>query len=141
MIEEQIKKANIQAMKDKDTESRAFYSILLNRILLEKIAKGQREQTLPDVDVTAILQKLIKEMTEEKENYSKVGNTAEVAVIEKRIAIANAYLPRMMDKVEVAQIISSLDDKSIGAVMKHFKTNYAGKVDMRLVQEVLKEQG
>ena len=141
MLEEQIKKANVQAMKDKDAESRAFYSILLNRILLDKIAKGQRDQLLPDADVTAILQKMIKEMTEEKENYAKVGNTAEVEVIEKRIGIASSYLPKMMDKQEVVQIISQLPDKSIGAVMKHFKTNFAGKVDMRLVQEVLKEQG
>jgi len=139
LLEEQVKKANVQAMKDKDAESRAFYSILLNRILLEKIAKGQRDQLLPDADVTAILQKLIKEMTEEKENYAKVGNTAEVEVIEKRIAIATAYLPKMMTEEEIAQIINELSDKSIGAVMKHFKTNYAGKVDMRLVQEVLKK--
>ena len=62
MIEEKIKKANIQAMKDKDADGRAFYSILLNRILLEKISKGDREKPLPDADVSAILQKLIKEM-------------------------------------------------------------------------------
>lgn len=138
MIEEQIKKANIQAMKDKDADGRAFYSVLLNRILLEKISKGDRTLPLPDADVTAILQKMIKEMAEEKENYAKVGNTAEVDVIEKRIQIASAYLPKMMDEEEVKQIIDGLEDKSIGAVMKHFKTNYAGKVDMRLVQEVLK---
>ena len=139
MIEEQIKKANIQAMKDKDADARAFYSIVLNRILLDKIAKGQRDQLLPDADVVAILQKLIKEMTEEKENYAKVGNEQEVALINKRIAIASTYLPQMLTEEEVRQIIDSLEDKSIGAVMKHFKTNYTGKVDMRLVQEVLKK--
>ncbi|MBR5250964.1 MAG: GatB/YqeY domain-containing protein [Clostridia bacterium] len=139
MIEEQIKKANIQAMKDKDADARAFYSIVLNRILLDKIAKGQRDQLLPDADVVAILQKLIKEMTEEKENYAKVGNEQEVALINKRIAIASTYLPQMLTEEEVKQIIDELEDKSIGAVMKHFKTNYTGKVDMRLVQEVLKK--
>jgi len=139
MIEEQIKKANIQAMKDKDTDARAFYSIVLNRILLDKIAKGQRDQLLPDADVVAILQKLIKEMSEEKENYSKVGNEQEVALINKRIAIASTYLPQMMTEEEIKKVIDELEDKSIGAVMKHFKTNYTGKVDMRLVQEVLKK--
>lgn len=139
MIEEQIKKANIQAMKDKDADARAFYSIVLNRILLDKIAKGQRDQLLPDADVVAILQKLIKEMTEEKENYAKVGNEQEVALINKRIAIASTYLPQMLTEEEVKQIIDELEDKSIGAVMKHFKANYTGKVDMRLVQEVLKK--
>ena len=33
MIEEQIKKANIEAMKNKDTVARSFYSVLLNKIL------------------------------------------------------------------------------------------------------------
>ena len=37
MIEEQIKKANIEAMKNKDTLARGFYSVLLKKILLEKI--------------------------------------------------------------------------------------------------------
>lgn len=139
MIEEQIKKANIQAMKDKDADGRAFYSVLLNRILLEKIAKGDRDKMLPDEDVSAIIQKLIKEMTEEKENYSKVGNTAEVSVIERRIEMASAYLPKMLTEDEICLIIKNLEDKSIASVMKHFKTNYNGKVDMRCVQNVLKQ--
>ena len=46
MIEEQIKKANIEAMKNKDAVARAFYSVLLNKILLEKIAKGDRQNPL-----------------------------------------------------------------------------------------------
>ena len=33
----------------------------------------------------------------------------------------------------------ALDDKTIPNVMKHFKMNYNGKCDMRLVQEVLRE--
>ena len=44
----------------------------------------------------------------------------------------------MMDKEEIKNIINSLPDKTIPTVMKHFKTNYAGKVDMREVQEDLK---
>ena len=44
----------------------------------------------------------------------------------------------MMSEEEIKQIILSLPDKSIGAVMKTFKTDYAGKVEMKKVQEVLK---
>ena len=60
MIEEQIKKANIEAMKNKDALARGFYSVLLNKILLEKIAKGDRNAFLPDADVSNIIQKVIK---------------------------------------------------------------------------------
>ena len=45
----------------------------------------------------------------------------------------------MLTKEEIKEIICSLNDKSVPTVMKHFKANYNGKVDMRIVQEVLKE--
>ena len=138
MIEEQIKKANIQAMKDKDTVARSFYSVLMNKFLLEKIAKGNRETALADAEASNIIQKTIKELNEEKENYAKVGNTEEVEKLARQIEIASSYLPKMLSKDEIKNIILSLDDKSVPVVMKHFKANFNGQVDMRLVQEVLK---
>ena len=138
MIEEQIKKANIQAMKDKDTVARSFYSVLMNKFLLEKIAKGSRETALADADASNIIQKTIKELNEEKENYAKVGNDEEVAKLARQIEIASSYLPKMLSKEEIKNIILSLEDKSVPVVMKHFKANFNGQVDMRLVQEVLK---
>ena len=138
MIEEQIKKANIEAMKNKDTVARAFFSVLMNKILLEKIAKGDREKPLADAELSNIIQKTIKELSDEKENYSKVGNVEEVANIERQIDIAKSYLPKMLSADEIKKIILGLDDKSVPFVMKHFKNNFNGQVDMRLVQEVLK---
>ena len=77
-------------------------------------------------------------LDEEKQNYAKVGNTQEVENIDKQIEIAKKYLPKQLSREEIEKIIKSLDDKSIGSVMKHFKLNYNGKCDMKLVQEVLK---
>lgn len=138
MIEEQIKKANIQAMKDKDVVARAFYSVLMNKILLEKIAKGDREKPLADADLSNILQKTIKELSDEKENYAKVNNSTEVENIARQIEIAKSYLPKQLSESEIKKIILSLADRSVPTVMKHFKANFNGQVDMRLVQEVLK---
>ena len=140
MLQEKIKAANVQAMKDKDVVARSFYSVLLNKIMLENIKKREKGGQVEDADIANILQKSIKELEEEKENYAKVGNTAEVANIERQIEIAKSYLPKMLSEGEIAEIISSLDDKSVPAVMKHFKANHNGKCDMRLVQEVLKKQ-
>lgn len=138
MIEEQIKKANIEAMKNKDSVARSFYSVLLNKILLEKIAKGNREQPLADADLANLIQKTIKELNEEKENYQKVNNVEEIKILERQIEIASGYLPKQLSQDEIKNIILGLDDKSIPNVMKHFKANYNGQVDMRLVQEVLR---
>ncbi len=138
MIEEQIKKSNIEAMKNKDAVARGFYSVLMNKVLLEKIAKGDRNQMLPDADMSNILQKTIKELNDEKANYEKVGNAEEVSRISRQIEIASSYLPKMLSREEIKSIIDSLEDKSVPTVMKHFKANFNGKVDMRLVQEILK---
>lgn len=138
MLIEEIKKANIQAMKDKDTVARSIYSVIMNKIMLETIKKREKGEEVSDADVSNILQKTIKELTEEAENYAKVGNHDEEATIKRQIEIASAYLPKMLTNEEIKEIIMSLDDKSIPSVMKHFKMNYNGKCDMRAVQEVLK---
>ena len=139
MIEEQIKKANIQAMKDKDAVARAFYSVLMNKIMLEKINKREKGEELTDADISNIIQKMIKELGDEKDNYAKAGNLEEVAHIEKQIELAKGYLPKMMSREEIKAEIAKMPDKTIPVVMKHFKANFNGQVDMRLVQEVLKE--
>lgn len=138
MIYDELKKANVQAMKDKDTVARSFYSVLLNKVKLEEIRKREKGEELVDADIVSILQKTIKELGDEKEGYTKVGNMEEVQNITAQIAIAEKYLPKMMSDEEIREVILSLDDKSVPNVMKHFKTNYAGKCEMRKVQEVLK---
>ena len=138
MIYDDIKKANIQAIKDKDVVARNIYSVLLNKLMLENIKKREQGKEVDDVDCVQILQKSIKELTEEAENYKKVGNNVEAENTEKQIKIVETFLPKMMSAEEVKEVILSLEDKSIPTVMKHFKANYAGKCDMRVVQEVLK---
>lgn len=138
MLYDEIKKANIQAMKDKDVVARSFYSVLLNKIMLENIKKREKGGAVDDADISNILQKTIKELEEEKENYNKVGNAEEVTNIDTQIEIAKKYLPKMLSNDEIKEIILSLPDKTIPFVMKYFKQNYNGKCDMRNVQEVLK---
>lgn len=138
MLYNQIKKANVEAMKNKDAVARSIYSVVLNKLMLEVIKKREKGQEIDDADVSNILQKTIKELSEEKENYAKVGNNEEVEKITTQIATLEKFLPKMLSKQEIADIINSLNDKSIPSVMKHFKANYNGKCDMRLVQEVLR---
>lgn len=138
MLYEDIKKANVQAMKDKDAVARSFYSVLLNKIMLENIKKREKGGEVDDSDIANILQKTIKELDEEKDNYAKVGNSEEVAGIARQIEIAKGYLPKQLTAEEIKEVILSLEDRSVPSVMKHFKANYNGKCDMKLVQEVLK---
>lgn len=138
MLYDEIKKANIQAMKDKDSVARSFYSVLLNKIKLREIDKKAAGQALEEADILNILQKTLKELEEEKANYQKAGYAAQVEDVSRQMEIAGKFLPQMMSKEEIKGVILSLDDKSIPNVMKHFKANYNGKCDMKKVQEVLK---
>lgn len=139
MIFDDIKKANVQAMKDKDTVARSIYSVVMNKLKLEEIRKREKGEELTDADASNILQKAIKELCDEKENYAKVGNQGQVEAIQRQIQIVEKYLPKMLSREEIASIIAGLDDKSIPAVMKHFKANFNGQCDMRVVQEVLRQ--
>lgn len=138
MIIDEVKKANMQAMKDRDMVARSIYSVLLNKFMLEGIKRRETGKEMVDADYVQILQKTIKELSEEVENYRKVNHRTQVEEIEKQIKLVESYLPKMMTEEEIKNVILSLDDKSIPNVMKHFKANYAGKCDMRMVQEVLK---
>ena len=136
MIIDEIKKDNVQAMKDKNALARAIYGVVMNKVLLAQIELKKDGKELVDADVVQILQKTIKELTEEKENYIKAGNTAEAENIEAQKKIIEKYLPQMMSEDEIKAEINKLEDKSIPSVMKHFKANFAGKVEMGLVNRV-----
>ena len=136
MIIDEIKKDNVQAMKDKDQLARAIYGVVMNKVLLASIEAKKDGKELSDVEVVQILQKTIKELTEERENYIKAGNAQEADNIEKQKELISKYLPQMLSEDEIRDIISKLDDKSIPSVMKLFKSEYAGKVDMGLVNKI-----
>ena len=136
MIIDEIKKDNVQAMKDKNAIARTIYGVVVNKFMLQNIEKRKTGAEMTDADMVAILQKTIKELTEEAGNYSKVGNTAQVEEITAQKVILEKYLPQMMSEDEIRNIIASLDDKSMPSIMKHFKANFAGKVDMQLVNKI-----
>ena len=83
-----------------------------------------------------IIVKTIKELDEEQESYEKAGRAEEVQNIKAQKALLEKYLPKLMSEDEIRKVIASLDDKSIPSVMKHFKLNYEGKVDMSLVSKI-----
>ena len=136
MILDDIKKANVTALKEKDTVARSIYSIVMTKAMQQTIVKREKGEELVDADMVAILQKTIKELGDEAENYKKANNNEKASEIERQAKILEGYLPQMMSEEEIYNVIASLADKSIPSVMKHFKANYAGKVDMGVVNKI-----
>lgn len=138
MLIDEIKKANVEAMKNHDQQTRTALSIVVNKFMLVNIENKAKGLETSDAEVVGILQKTIKELDEEAENYLKVGNAEENKAVLAQKSAVEKFLPKMMSKEEIKAEMLKLDDKSIGAVMKYFKLNFAGKCDMRDVQDVLK---
>ncbi len=138
MIIEEIKKANIQALKDRDQNLRSVYSVLINKHMQAVVNARANGSEVTDVDMVKIIQKTIKELDEEAENYKKVGNMTEYENIGLQKQAIEKYLPKMLSEDEIRAIIMTLDDKTVPSVMRHFKTNYNGKCEMKTVSDVLK---
>ena len=138
MLIDQIKSANIEALKNKDTVARGVLSVVSNKYKLQEVELRSSGKEIGDKELLAIIQKTLKELADEKEGYLKVGNSDRAKDIERQENILSQYLPKQLSGEEIRNIINSLDDKSVPSVMKHFKTNYAGQVDMSLVNSVLR---
>ena len=138
MLQDDIKKARIEAMKAKDKTTLNVLSVVLNKIMLATIEKREKGETLTDADVVGILQKTVKELGDEREGFVKADRPEKVAELDAQIATVNGFLPKMISAEEIAAVIMTLEDKSVPAVMRYFKAEYAGKCEMRTVSEVLK---
>jgi len=136
MIIEKIHDDNIQAMKDRDSVARGILSIILTKAKLLEVELRSQGKALEEKDVFEIIQKTIKELHDERDGYLQVHNQERVAAIEKQESILNGYLPKQLSKEEILAIINALEDCSVPSIMKHLKTNYAGKVNMSLVSEI-----
>ena len=105
MLIDEIKKANIQAMKDRDQAKRSAYSILItkyNNLAIELKAKGQE---IKDSDLLSLIQKTLKELEDERADYKKVGNQAKVMNIALQIKALVDYLPKQLSEEEIRNII------------------------------------
>ena len=140
MLIDELNKANIEALKAKDKDARASLSVVINKYKLMKIELGAKGVDITDADLISIINKTLKELVDEQNEFKSVGNNERVEGLERQKEAIAKYLPKMLSSVdEIKEVINSLEDKSVPAVMKHFKSEFAGKVDMGLVNKVLRE--
>lgn len=138
MLIDDIKKASVEAMKARDSIAKGIYSIIVNKYMLLNIEKKEKGEQATDNDMISIISKTLKELADEKESYLKVNNQEKVNAIAHQEELISKYLPKMLSEDEIRKEIDSLEDKSIPSIMKHFKANFQGKVDMALVNKIAK---
>ena len=138
MLFDDLKADKIVAMKERDREKSDTLGVVISKAMLVRVEKKAKGEEITDADVIAVMQKAVKELEDERAGHEKLGRVENVNSLNRQISIVQSYIPQMMSEEEIKEVIESMEDKSVGAVMKKFKSEYAGKVEMRKVQEVLK---
>ena len=136
MIIDELSKANMEALKARDNTARAVLSIVINRYKNEGIELKAKGVDISDKDMVRIISKVMKELDEEKEGYVKTNRLEDASGVDKQKEIIAKYLPKMLSEEEIRVEISKLEDKSMPSIMKHFKVNFDGQVDMGLVNKI-----
>lgn len=137
MTLEELKKAKIVAMKEKNADAVTAYNAVISKLMLMKTDANHGSE-ITDADIVSACRKTESELIEERENFERAGRSETVASLERQIATVKQYIPELLSKEKIKEIILGLEDKSVPAVMKYFKTNYAGKCDMKIVNETLR---
>ena len=100
----QLRKENMQAMKDKDTLKKGVLSLLISAIALGEKEKGE---TLSKEDELTYVQTELKQ-TKETLAETPADRTDLIAETEKKIAILESYLPQQMSEAEIKAAIEAI---------------------------------
>lgn len=136
MLIDQIKKENIQALKERDNNKRVILSILITKYNNAEIEMRSKGKEMTDAHTVSIIQKTVKELDDEAKSYMAANRYEKASEIASQMAVIHNYLPKQLSEEEIKNIINKLEDKSIPGVMKYFKINYNGQVDMSLVSKI-----
>ncbi len=146
MIRDDIKAAQIAAMKAGDKASRGaitlIQSAIKNRDIEARTGKAPEDD---DALVVEVLQKMVKQRRESIEMYTKGGRqeladaeAAEVAVIER-------FLPKQLSAEETAAAVEAIKAelgasgmKDMGRVMAELKARHATTLDMSKASAAVK---
>jgi uncharacterized protein YqeY len=144
MLEEQIGKDYVQAMKNRDSVRSSTISFL--RAQLKNVRIEKRVDALEDGDVLAVIKKQIKQRQDSIEQYEKGGRADLVEKENAERVILKGYLPQEMPEAELMAVIREVIQatgaasmKDMGRVMKVVDAKVQGKADNRAVSDLVKK--
>lgn len=110
----------------------------------EKEKQGHGKPTLlTDDEVKEVLQKEFKKRREAIGLFKKGGREDLVTSEETQLAVIEAYIPKQLDKSEIQAIVEKLISSGcadFNSLMKEAMKEMKGRVDGKLVTEVIKER-
>lgn len=137
----QLRKDNMQAMKEHDTVKKAVLGMVISGIALGEKEKGVE---LSKADELTYVQRELKQ-TRDALDQTPSDRADLIEETKKKIAILESYLPKQLTEEEITEVIQKIladkgleaTKKSQGPIMKEIMANYKGQVDGKLVNKVL----
>jgi uncharacterized protein YqeY len=142
-INQDLKAAMLAGDKDLVTTLRGLKSVLL----YEEVAKGIREDGLPEADIIALLSKEAKKRQESADLYTQGGNEekAQAELAEKKVI--ESYLPAQMSDEELSTLVDSViseigqsGPQAMGPVIAEVKKRSQGQADGGRIAKLVKEK-
>ncbi|MBU1129894.1 GatB/YqeY domain-containing protein [Patescibacteria group bacterium] len=140
-IRDRIKKDSVEALKAGQSRKVEILRFLLS--LIEKRALKLPFGEMEDSDVSAVLQKELKNKKESKQMFEKASRDDLVKEIEYEIELLQVYLPEEINEEEVEKIVGRIVDENkeanFGLMMNKVMAELRGKVDGGLVSKLVKK--
>lgn len=142
-IDQDLKRALLGGDKVLVTTLRGLKSV----ILYAEVAKGVREQGLPDEEIIVLLAKEAKKRQESAELYHRGGNEehAQAELLEKKVI--EAYLPQQLSDEDLRSIINTIiaslgvhDSQAMGRVIGAVKQKVGSQADGFRIAQIVKER-
>ncbi len=139
---DEVRKAMVQAMKDKNKERKDSLSMLLSALKNKAIDK---REDLTEAEENEVVLKEIKQ-TKETLDSTPANRTDIIEECKNRIAVYEEFAPKMMDEAEIKEVISSVlaelgietpTNKDKGKIMKLLMPKVKGKADGKLVNQIV----
>jgi uncharacterized protein YqeY len=147
-LREQLMDDLKEAMRQQDdVRKRGIRSVIaaMKKAETELDKSGQRV-SLADDDILALIAKQAKERQESIDEFRRGGREDLVAEEEAELAILESYLPEQLSReeieAEVRQIIAEVGatgPQDMGKVMKPVMARFRGRVDGKLVNQIVRE--
>lgn len=138
---------NIALSEKNDTEVAILRLISVALKDRDGVARAQgRESGIGDSEIVDILNKMV---AQRRESICRFEQNGQIQLAEKEaeeIAVIERFLPRQLDKEEVAEAVLSVlgetgatSIKDMGRAMSVLKLRYAGRMDFALANNLVKE--
>ena len=146
MIRDDIKSAQIAAMKAGDKEARAAIGLIQaavkNRDIEARTGKAPEDD---DALVVEVLQKMVKQRRESVAMFRQGGREELAAAEEAEVAVIERFLPAQMSEDDTRAAIEGIKAelgasgmKDMGRVMAELKARHAASLDMSKASGLVK---